>query len=84
MTRRRTAAAEPVEAPPATSGPHRIDPNAVYVLDEARQLFHLRKSSIRREVREGRLRIAKRCGRYYLLGAWLLEWLQGGEIARRS
>ena len=40
--------------------------------------------SIRREVREGRLRISKRAGRYYLLGAWLLEWLEAGEVTPRQ
>jgi len=43
----------------------------------------LTASTIRREVREGRLRVSKRCGRYYLLGEWLLEWIAGGEVKRR-
>jgi hypothetical protein len=30
----------------------------------------------------GRLRVAKRGGRYFLLGAWLLERLASGEIVR--
>jgi hypothetical protein len=35
-------------------------------------------------VREGRLRIARRAGRYYILGRWLLEWLEGGELPPRQ
>src|SRR5262245_10814092 len=61
-----------------------IDSRAVFSVDEARQLLHLRKSSIRREVREGRLRISKRCGRYYLLGQWIWEWLERGELKSRK
>jgi hypothetical protein len=30
------------------------------------------------------LRIAKRAGKYYILGKWLIEWIEGGEVRRRS
>jgi hypothetical protein len=43
-------------------------------------MFLLRQSSVRREIREGRLRVCKRCGRYYFLGEQLLAWLRGGEL----
>jgi hypothetical protein len=66
-----------------TAAPHVIDPNAVYFLDTAQAILRLRDSTIRREVREGRLRIAKRAGRYYLLGKWLIEWIESGELRRR-
>jgi hypothetical protein len=62
---------------------HVIDPNGVYFLDTAQAILRLRDSTVRREVREGRLRIAKRAGRYYLLGEWLLDWIRGGEVTRR-
>lgn len=62
-----------------TPAVHVIDPNGVYFPDTFRALFRLKESSLRREVREGRLRIAKRAGRYYLLGKWILEWIVGGE-----
>ena len=64
-----TAAAVPV-----------IDPHAVYFTDTFQRLFRLRKSTIRREWRSGRLRLAKRCGRYYVLGEWVLQWLREGEV----
>jgi hypothetical protein len=71
--------AEPIFSPPAI---HEIRPTNVYLVDDARRLLRLKQSTIRREVREGRLRIAKRAGRYYLLGEWILEWLRGGEVKR--
>ncbi len=64
--------------------PHRIDPTAVYSVLEAQAALKLKRSTIRRELREGRLRVSKRAGRYFLLGEWLLEWLRGGEIRRNG
>jgi hypothetical protein len=48
------------------------------------QALKLKTSTIRREVKAGRLRVSKRAGRYYLLGSWILEWLAGGELPRRK
>lgn len=76
--------AQLLEAARERPRPHVIDPNGVYSVEAAMDALWLKKSSIRREVREGRLRIAKRCGRHYLLGAWLLEWLAAGERRQRS
>jgi hypothetical protein len=59
--------------------PHVIDPNAVYNVEAAQRCLHLRKRTIALEHKAGRLRVAKRAGRYYLLGKWLLEWLEAGE-----
>jgi hypothetical protein len=64
--------------------PHVIEPTAVYSVAEAVAALRLRQSTIRRELREGRLRVAKRAGRYYLLGKWLLAWIEGGEVCRRK
>jgi hypothetical protein len=61
-----------------------IDPHAVYFTDTLQKLFRLRKSTIRREWKEGRLRLAKRAGRYFVLGEWVLQWLRGGEIKRST
>ena len=69
---------------PARTGPLlTILPTDVYDVPGAMAALKLTKSTVGREVREGRLRIAKRPGRYYLLGAWLLEWLQAGELPPR-
>jgi hypothetical protein len=61
---------------------HTIEPTGLYLLEDAIRIFRLRKSTIRRELREGRLRVSKRAGRYYLLGRWLIEWIEGGEMKR--
>jgi hypothetical protein len=59
-----------------------IEPNAVFTLAGARAALRLAKSTFRREVREGRLRVSCRAGRRWLLGKWLLEWLETGELSR--
>jgi len=56
----------------------------VYFVEDLRHTFKLSGSSVRREVRLGRLRIAKRCGKYVCLGAWVLQWIEAGELRRRS
>lgn len=58
---------------------HVIQPNAVYFPEDLRRLFKLRANSIRYEKRSGRLKVSRRCGRYYILGRWLIEWLEKGE-----
>src|SRR5262249_46665059 len=74
---RSTPAADPVAA-----AVHVIDPNGVYSAQDFRIIFGLRASSLRREVRQGRLEVYKRCGRYFILGEQILAWLRGGEMKR--
>jgi Helix-turn-helix domain len=78
LTRRKSsgpdAGGEPLPAP------HVVDPNGIYLVQTFEKLLHLKRSTVRREVREGRLRVSKRSGRYYLLGRWILEWLESGEV----
>jgi hypothetical protein len=76
----RATITEPTAAPDV----HAIDPNGVYFVDTFQLIFRLRKSSLRREIRENRLRVSKRCGRYYLLGEWILAWLRDGELNRNG
>ena len=75
MPRRR---AEALQAPahPAQHQPRVIHPTGVYRLDELTALLRLRKSSLAREVREKRLRVAKRCGTYFFVGEDILAWLR--------
>jgi hypothetical protein len=61
-----------------------LHPNAVYGLESARLALGLTRTTLRREIRLGRLRVSKRGGRYFLLGEWLLEWLRAGELRRAS
>jgi hypothetical protein len=64
------------------SEPHVIDPHAVYTLESARTALGLAKACLPREIRLGRLKVAKRAGRYFVLGSWLLAWIEDGEIKR--
>jgi hypothetical protein len=52
----------------------------VYDLEAARAALNLAKTTLNRELRQGRLRVTKRAGKYFVLGAWLLEWLRAGEV----
>jgi hypothetical protein len=82
-SRTRPPAPNGTPAPAAVLPVLDVRPDGIYLPDQLRQALKLRASSIRREVREGRLRVAKRCGRYYVLGAWLLEWVAAGELRPR-
>ena len=75
-TRRPDASMSPAASPSAAPV---IEPNAVYMLDVLQATLRLRRSTVRREWKAGRLRVAKSAGRYYVLGEWVLEWLRGGE-----
>src|SRR5262245_7404517 len=72
-------------SPAATQDtPFVLDPNAILFPDQFRRLFRLRASTLRREVREGRLTVYQRGGRYYLIGSEILAWLRGGVVTPRS
>jgi hypothetical protein len=64
--------------------PHVINPTAVYRLGDVQVLLGLGKTTAVREIRARRLRVAKRAGRYFILGDWLLEWIRAGELRRRE
>jgi hypothetical protein len=57
-----------------------IDPNGVYGVESAQQTLGLRRSTLAREIRLGRLQVAKRGGRYFILGRWLISWLEEGRL----
>lgn len=71
---------EPLEE--LEAGPHVIHKNSVYTISQAAAYLGLAKGTLPREVRLGRLRVSKRAGRYFVLGEWLLMWLETGEIRR--
>ena len=73
----------PMKTPSIPADIHTIQPTAVYYPDDVRRVLRLKATTIRSEVKQGRLRIARRAGRYYLLGKWLLEWLETGELKRK-
>jgi hypothetical protein len=77
---RSTRAAEPAVAPLSVH----VAPGDVFSAESFRRAFGLRQSSLRREVRAGRLKVHKRCGRYFILGENVLAWLKGGEVRPRA
>jgi hypothetical protein len=77
---KRLVSPTPAAAPPT---PHVIAPNAVYTIAAATRALGLRKNSLPREIRAGRLRVSKRCGHYFVLGSWLLVWLGPGAFRSR-
>ncbi len=62
---------------------HTINATGVYFADDVKRLFKLRNSTLRRELRLGRLRVAKRGRRYLFLGRWLIAWVEAGEVRPR-
>jgi hypothetical protein len=60
-----------------------IHPRQVFSIDSLTQTLGLRRGTIPRELRLKRLRYSKRAGKVWILGAWVLAWLQSGEIQRK-
>jgi hypothetical protein len=83
MSRRHATSAEP-QAAAAADPPFVLHPDAIIFPDQFRKLFRLRESTLRREVREGRLKVYKRGGRYYLIGREVMAWLRGGELKAKK
>jgi hypothetical protein len=65
------------------SSPPVLNPCAVYTRLQATALLDLKPSTLATEIRKGRLRVSRRAGRYFILGAWLLEWIERGETSSR-
>jgi hypothetical protein len=55
-------------------------PTAVYSLVTGKEALSLADGTLKREIRLGRLRASKRAGKYLILGAWLIEWIENGEV----
>jgi hypothetical protein len=67
-------------APPFPAVPpaiRAIPADAILRLDELRAILGVRKSTLRREVREHRLRVSRRAGCYWVLGSWVRLWIEG-------
>ncbi len=69
---------------PLNEQPHVIHPRAVYTVASLQAALGLTRTTVAREVRLGRLRVAKRAGRYFILGRWALQWLEEGEVRRKD
>ncbi len=59
---------------------HTIDPNGVYTVELAAKATGLPAYCLSREIREGKLRVAKKARTYLVLGKWLIEWIESGEL----
>jgi hypothetical protein len=69
--------------PPADREPvHVLHDAGIYFPEDAQRLLKLKRSTLRREIRERRLRVSKRAGRYFILGRWIREWIENGELHR--
>jgi hypothetical protein len=66
-------------APPAV---RTIPADGVWLLNELGEFMRLPRTCLKREARLGRLRVSKRSGRYFVLGQWVREWLEAGEVKR--
>jgi hypothetical protein len=64
--------------------PHVIHPRAVYTAASLQAALGLTRATVPREVRLGRLRVTRRAGKYFILGAWVLQWLRDGEVMRKQ
>jgi hypothetical protein len=56
-----------------------IDPHAVFTLESLRVTLGLRDGSLPREIRQGRLKAHRRCGRYFILGSDVIAWLRSNQ-----
>jgi hypothetical protein len=71
--------AQPPAPPPTVRV---IDDRAVFQLGELQAVLGLPKCTLKREARLGRLRVSRRAGRLWTLGAWVRQWLERGEVKR--
>lgn len=55
-----------------------LHPTAAYSTEQLRQLLGLAESTLRAEKRAGRIKWARRAGRDFYLGQWVLDWIEGG------
>jgi hypothetical protein len=83
MPRQRSKPAE--DAPPPSTAPALdIRPDGIYRTETVMAALGICRASIRKEWREGRLRVVRRCGKNYLIGRDVLAWLDGGELPSPS
>jgi hypothetical protein len=71
------------EEPAAVPAVPRIYANQIFDLETARAVLQLPESTLPRECRLGRLRHGKRAGKIFILGKWIIQWIETSEIHRR-
>jgi hypothetical protein len=56
----------------------------IFTLASLRERLGLRKHTLLREIRLRRLRYSKRSGKVFILGNWVREWIERGEVVRNQ
>lgn len=59
-------------------GVHNIRPRGVYNLRQATRATGMATSTLEREMKKGRIRVARRGGKVVFLGRWLIRWMEDG------
>lgn len=62
----------------------RIYPNELFDLEALKKMLgpKCKQSSLRREIRLGRLKVCKRLNYHWFLGEDILAWIKSGALAR--
>jgi hypothetical protein len=60
-----------------------IEPTGIYRPSRIQAILGLKTNTIPRQVRLGHLQISKRAGRHFILGQWLIDWIESGKIQRK-
>jgi hypothetical protein len=84
VPRKRAVAPEPTPPPAIRVQPRVIDPNAVFTRASFMAFFGISKNTLRNEIKEGRLRVSERGGKYLILAKWALQWIEAGELPPRN
>ena len=73
----------PMHEPQIVAGIHVIHPSGVYFPDSLRELLRLARAHYAGKF--GKTGSRSETGRaYFILGAWVLEWLEAGEVRKRK
>jgi hypothetical protein len=75
------------DAPPLREWDDSLKPldlsrDIVFTLEQASATLDIPKGVLSRDIRSGSLRATRRAGRTLILGRWLLQWVEGGEVVK--
>jgi len=61
----------------------RVERDGLYSVESLTKALQLRKYTVRRECKHGRMRYAVCAGRIVIRGTWVFEWVDACERTRR-